>query len=516
MSSPSSNSDRAERPATPGARTIPCPGPDRGRGPAGWRGPGARLYVLAGHLLVATAGMFTAATAGSMIAARMQSPQSRWLIMNTGCWSAAPWAYNDVKAPNGIVADRASGMSSLLNFVWCNEYSGAHTPIFSQFGKSDFLEKHLFWIDRAASTPGVEAIIYTNAPGEFGSFLESGPTLVLIPTLERIRQMYPEAAPDVDIYLRCLYDSEGYQRALAECGADWRDRVDLETGTLRPRGIHHSLKQWMDDQTQFMSKIRECVTTTLIALPAWGRKDPQRDRRSPNSAKIVELLDQCAARYLDPDNQRGLKRPMKKEVFWSAVGGDEVWTAFANIVAKICKARGIKLVFYAPPHVNLTDPGSRETYEREYVDLVRKTFSGFSHVFVLDHVRGQTLCQSDSLWDYFPTDERPAPGLAYNSGEIPNIIGRLKSARFIISTLLETGLLTDGGTTPRHLGSSWPGEQFLPTRSLVLDFLPESEQRIVTLYIETEDARNRSSKAATHSQPPELPQSPSPSPEPSG
>jgi hypothetical protein len=459
---------------------------------------GGRPLLVAGHLVCAAAGILAAAAIGPIVTARLHPPGPRWIVLNTACWVSVPWAYNDLKAPDYLVSDYASHCSSLLNFVWCNEYAGAHAPIFSDLGRGGFLEAHLFWLDRVASMPGVEGIIYANAPGATGNFHKSEATLVAIPVLERIRRDYPEAAPDVETYLRCLDASEGYRQALADCGDDWRDRVDLRDGTLRRRGDPKDgpramLKRFVDDQTEFIAGIRDCATETLIEFPGRGRGDLPMGRRSPQSARIVELLDACAARYLDPANRKAMKRPMKPAAYWDPVGGDAAWTAWANIVAKVCKARGIKLVYYIPPHLNHTDRASRATFEREYVDRVRRTFSGYSHVLVVDHADGQTLCQSDLLWHI--SEHPTGAGIPYNPGHIPNIIGRLKAARFLIGSLVAAGFLGDGGVACRYVGSGWPSERNLPATSLVLDYLPEPDQRKVEYYVETEAARRRSSPA---------------------
>jgi hypothetical protein len=439
--------------------------------------------------------MLAAAAIGPIVAARLHPPGPRWVVVNTACWIAVPWAYNDVKARDYLVADHDSHHSNLLNFVWCNEYAGAHTPIFSNLGRGGYLEAHLFWLERAASMPGVEGIIYANAPGAMGNFLASEATLVAIPVLERIRRDYPEAAPDVDTYLRCLYASNGYRQALAECSDDWRDRVDLRAGTLRRRGgPKEMLKRFVDDQTEFISGIRDGATGALIEFPTRGRDDRPMGRRSPHSARIVDLLDACAARYLDPANRKPMKRPLKPAAYWGPVGGDQAWTGWANIVAKVCKARGIKLVYYIPPHLNHTDAASRATFAREYGDRVRRTFAGYSHVLVLDHADGRTLCQSDLLWHLY--GQSAGAGIPYNPGHIPNIIGRLKAARFLIGALVEAGWLGNGDRACRYLGSGWPGERALPTSSLVLDYLPEPDQRRVPYYVETEAAWRRSSPAA--------------------
>ena len=464
---------------------------------------GVRPLILAAHFIFAGAGLIAAWAVGPIVADRIHPAQPRWVVLNTACWVAASWAYNDTKEPSGVVADYASHLSSLLNFVWCDEYSGAHRPIFTNLGQGGYLDSHLIWIYRVASAPDVEAIIYANAPGAIGAFLDSGSTLAAIPVLERIRREYPEAASDVNTYLECLYASEGYRRAVAEYGSDWRDRLDPQSATLRPRSgqLKARLKNIMDVNTEFISNIKTNKIDEYLQLPALGRDGPRMPRRAPGSAKVVALLDQCAVRYLNPANQKLMKHLMKED-FWNAAGGEAAWDSWANIVAKICKARKIKLIYYIPPQLQATQDEYLHRLRPEYIDRVRQSFNKYDNVLIIDNSRGDKMCKSDILWHFY--EGLGPPGGAYNPGQIPNVIGKLKSARFIIKAIVEAGLLHDRGVVPRYLGSAWPGEESLPPTGLTLDYLPESVQRKFVYYVETDEARARSSKAVEH------PASPSP------
>ncbi len=458
---------------------------------------GSKPLILVAHFILAGAGFIAAWTLGPIVADRVHPPQPRWVVLSVACWIGGSWAYNDTREPSGVVADYASHLSSLLNFVWCNEYSGAHRPIFTNLKSGGYLDLHLIHIYRLASTPDVEAIIYANAPGGLGNFLESQSTLAAIPVLERIRTEFPDAASDVDTYLGCLYASEGYRRAVAECGSDWRDRLDPRSETLRPRDglLKARLKDFLDVSTEFISTIRANQIDEYLKIWAPGGDGPRDTRRAPGSAKVVALLDECAARYLNPANQKPMK-PLTEEDFWKAVGGDAAWNSWANIVAKICKARKIKLIYYIPPMLQATQDEQLNRVRPEYIDRVRKTFSLYDNVLVLDNARGANMCRSDTIWHFYVRKGEPANRFPFNSGVILNVIGNLKSARFIIKESVETGFLHDQTGTPRYQGSAWPGEQSLPRTGLTLGYLPKSNE--VVDYTETDDARARSSKAAEH------------------
>src|SRR5947209_10774606 len=95
---------------------------------------GVKRSILAAHLVFAAAGVVAAYGVASKTAEAVHPARPKWVILNTACWMSFSWAYNDPHAPNSIVSDFAAEQSSLMNFVWCNEYSGAHDPIFLNMG----------------------------------------------------------------------------------------------------------------------------------------------------------------------------------------------------------------------------------------------------------------------------------------------------------------------------------------------------------------------------------------------
>jgi hypothetical protein len=154
---------------------------------------------------------------------------------------------------------------------------------------------------------------------------------------------------------------------------------------------------------------------------------------------------------------------MDSDDIWAACT-DDVWEAWAKIVAKICKARGITLVYYVPPHLNMAKDDYRTIFGPIYIERVRRTFARYRNVVVIDDSMKRELNARDALWTI-------QQNRAFKPGYLFNVIGKLKLARGIISSLHDTGTILDA--EPSHYaGSAWPGESKLTSLPSKIEFLP--------------------------------------------
>jgi hypothetical protein len=212
-------------------------------------------------------------------------------------------------------------------------------------------------------------------------------------------------------------------------------------------------------------------TSFLHDFTVFGRAAQRKPMQSPHDDYIVDLLDECARRYSDPSNLKPVRRMIRPKDFWCAIGSDSAWSAWANIVAKVCRRRGVTLLFNVPPHLNVTDEEYRNEFRPGFVERVRQAFSPFDNVIVLDHANLRAINYSDTVWII-------RNGVAFNQGYTPNVIGRLKLARVMIRELLERRLLNPDEAPPQYLGPAWEGERHLPP-PLQLEFVPEEDCRRV-------------------------------------
>jgi hypothetical protein len=445
------------------------------------------------HLL--SAGLGIACAAGLFLAAadRVSAPGPRCLVLNTACWAAAAYAYNDPDAADPVVADKACLPSSLLNFVWCNEYEGTHQPVFENFGRAGGLDAHLISIYQALARPGVKTLLYINAPGALTNFMSSHDTLVAILVLEHVRREHPETAGDVETYLRYLYGSVGYQRALAELGKDWRKQVDSQTLQFISAGAAPETKAPPPGPTLGLTRrafaLYDWSFDRLSHLSLLRAPGPRLAPTFDRSERVLQLLDACARGYADPRNNKWVRRMMKKEDFWALCGGEEVWSAWVRLVATLCKARGIRFVYYVPTHVHVSSEEYWETFKPEFVDRVRESFAPYPHVTVIDHTAAGEFNAADLQW------WNHHHGVPIKAGYVFNAVGRLKQARLLLPALIEAGVLYGEGAPARYLGSAWPGERLLPGGPATIPFVPEDKCRLVEeLQLEPEQ-RIRSTQA---------------------
>jgi hypothetical protein len=448
------------------------------------------------------AGFATAAALFAATPARLFAPQPSCFVLSTGCWSGAAYAYNDLPSGKPLVADTACTLTSLLNFVWCSEYEGCHAPLFATDRGGGYLDAHLMWLYRAVAVPSVRTLVYINGPGALVNFLVAEEVLPCTLVLERIRREFPQAA-DVDTYLRYLYGSVGYQKALAELGPDWRRRLDEQTFTFpspgrgpaprkKPRGA--ALGAAVSAFTDRAFLMREGALDRLAHLWPLFPPRPRLCRLCENNNRVVTLLDACAARYLDPSNDKPLRRMMRPEDFWACVGGDEVWQAWVNIVAKVCAARRIRLVFYVPPHLHVTAAEYETAFRPQFVDRVRRAFAPYPHVVVIDQARAPGFTTADLAW----WDNE---GLPIKAGYLFNAVGRLKEARLLLAALLEAGLLDGDDHHCRRLGSAWPAEASFPSGPRSVTYAGEEDRLRVQEVILQPALRLRTTQAAGNASP---------------
>jgi hypothetical protein len=441
-------------------------------------------------------GFACAAVVLAGISGRLAPKEPSCLILNTGCWSAAAHAYNDVAAEHGLVADEACRLGSLMNFVWCNEYQGCRTPSFANFGQlAGGLEGDLVMLYQAATRPSVKTLVYMNAPGSLTHFLDPKNTLLAILLLERISREYPEAATDTQVYLQHLFASVGYQKALENLGTNWRNRLepDLDAGCAgsstcaapesaaeiypQGRGFRASLSRRVARLRNWVGRVSASFTESAFRLYDWTfdhishllRPGTARLARGfERNQRIVHFLDECAARYLDPTNDKDVRRMMKKEDFWACSAGPEVWQAWANVIAKICQKRGMHLLYYIPPHAHVTAEEYASVFKPEYVERVRRTFAPFPHVTVVDHTLAPGFHAADLAWWFH------GHGVPIKAGYLFNVIGRLKEARLVVASLIDSEL--PEGQRPRYLGSAWRGEAALPGIVPDIHYVPEDRR----------------------------------------
>ena len=448
------------------------------------------LLLGAAHLLTLACGFAAAAWLTAAAAARIPHAASRCVVVNSACWSANSFSMNDKAKPDGLRADKACHLSNMLNFVWCNEYSGDHIPVFASLGHTGPLEAHLLAIYQIAAMPGVRSILYFNAPGGLTSFTSHEDLLAAIAAAERIRNEYPETAPDVAVYLQRLTESDGYRKALEAYGPNWRLRLqdDLRLAPATERLLAFRLRKLESELLRPIREMRHPMSIIKRTFLEWHARRQCRTRglsgKLPSGLRVVKLLDECSARYSDPENDKSFFPMIGRKRIWMRCGGQDTWTAWANIVAKICKAKGIRLVFYIPPHLQVSDEQYRSVFLPEFTDRIRKSFALAENVIVIDHAMDRHLNPWDMIWFRGRKSD-------HRVGYLTNVIGRLKLARLLLRTLNDSGVDFGDDRPGEYLASAWTGEKQLATAPRAIRVLSLDHPAVKESDLLTEEAMRR-------------------------
>jgi hypothetical protein len=444
------------------------------------------LFHLALHGAVFAGGFAAAAIMSAFVAPTVPpEPSPQCVVVNTACFSAGAYHMNDSRQLFKLREDIACHLCNMLNFVWCNEYSGNNRPVFSNYGVPGGFEAHLLAIEHIVAMPGVRSIIYTTGPGAVRCFAANRDTLNVVTALERIRRQYPETEPDVAAFLRCLQDSVGYREASKKYGPP--------ATQLRGHSAKPPVWDWLDRATRSVGQIKKAIVreTALRQCLAAGLSP-----NMPRGLQVVKLLDECAAHYLDPDHDKPFQLTCRRGDVWKLCGQQQPLTPWANIVAKMCKAKGIQFVIYVPPHLQMTHQEYREVFQPEFLHRIRETFAPFDNVVIVDHSMDRHLNACDITWG-------PVDLVMVKQGHCSSTVGRLKQSRTLLQSLIAAHVAFDHVSSGRYLGSAWIREQQLPSQSFAIRLLsdPYYAQRVYTrAFLKADYLRQAQSASNGHQQ----------------
>jgi hypothetical protein len=352
------------------------------------------------------------------------------LVIGTGCWT---WT-TAVTIPAGgdkTVDSQGATLHAALNDVLAE--TGGGPERFFAFGipNVDF-ERHLISIRQAVRTPGVRSVIYINNPGSLQAFTNPANAAAVLPVLDAIAAEHPRLAADIATYRTALLASRGF--AEAKPAPWWEDYAT-----------------WADTVQRRWQGWREGLSYTPFA-----------DKRRHQEAEA--LFAQALAHYGTPATCNApARRSIKPAQYWIGAGGDAVWQAWLRIAAGMAAERGVRFVWYVPPHLNLA-PGEYEAaFKPFFVDRVRAVLADIPGAVVVDHAVGTTLSPCDQVYD---------PVGRFATGYLFNFPGKLKQARLLLAELAGRGVVT---TDPSRLAGPTRWEAALPDLPQAQRWLSEAQ-----------------------------------------
>ena len=317
-----------------------------------------------------------------------------------------------------------------MNFLLAREYGDPRDlGVYMSGTPGVEFEIHASSLLEACAVPGTRAIVYSNNPGGLAGF-SSRQVRATVPALEAIEREYPTAAADARTFREALLRSRGYHEGIDP------PLVDLASPWLR---------------LQFRKLAH------LGGLQLWRRDGADR---------VVALADACARTYDDPATRTVMTRHMPPpESYWIAAGGDAVWRAWLRMAAEMCRSRGIRFVYYVPPHLNATERELEESFRPRFVNAIREVLAPFPNAIVIDHSGNRELGDADLVW--VPAD--PVGSEHCKTGYLFNLVGQIKRCRLLLDELAR---LPELGIGRRSATLGWSGERSLPRCDHPVTFLP--------------------------------------------
>lgn len=411
------------------------------------------IAFLAGALLcVAALDRLEASTAGDR--AEDDPPDVRKILVLRGaCWTGTSDAWYE-PSRDALVADAGAGIASMMNFVLRGEHGvrGGVRAYSHGVGGVD-VETHLASLRSACAVPGAAAVVYVNAPGALQSFTDARRTLAAERILATIAAEGTAASPHAAEYLAILRRSGGYaeavrSRARIELSGSYAESLRLDEAA---RHGAHPADTWMARQAAKLWRIRRGW------LPGAGPE--MEDRRT------LALLDRCATSYDHPGTRRRpLRRPLPEDLYWAPSGG--AYESWLRLAVELCRERGVRFVYYVPPHLQVTPAEYAAHFGPGFVERVRKVLAAYPGDAVLvDHALDRTAVPADLSW--FAT----VGGVEVKPGYLFNAIGQYRRCRVLLRSLAGIEGL---GVPPPAGDAAWPGEAALPRATGAVEYVPEA------------------------------------------
>jgi hypothetical protein len=385
------------------------------------------------------------------------------VIISTACWVYTSDSVFNVER-DAYDASWSASMPSVMNFLLRTEYenpNGCGAYLVGAAHAQDF-ESHLLTLLRVLSVPGVRTVVYANAPGSLATAVRPASALAAVPALETIERECPAVAAEAREYRKALVGSRGYHLALEdkERHATFRDEQDMTT--FRWALSRHRAGAELLRIDGGLDRAR--------AVCLWEERTPTVEQVD---LETRALLDACARTYDHPaTHTRKVRRMVPRDQFWTASGGERVWRSWFRIAAELCRERGVRLVFYVPPHVHVTDEEYASAFRPLFVDKVATTLADLPNVSLIDHANRHELKPADLT--FLTINRTDGKRVELKLGFLFNIIGQLKRCRLLIDALAATE-----GFVKRPGVACWDGEARLPPSDEHLSFVPEEERALV-------------------------------------
>jgi hypothetical protein len=374
------------------------------------------------------------------------------IIHAGGCFTVTADAYYD--QIKGVLGHRLAKMPYALNFLIRNDYTSQASDRFFMYGIEDEdTSSHLINLYHALQLPNVKSIVYVNVPGGLLTFTKPRRLPATLSVVDAIAREYPAAAPYAQRYRKALLASRAYWVIANNVTSEFKElklppefretvsrpghsdlMVSRVGSLLHLEGRRRTFDPWLHNAAQAMIWYRSAVPLALTS-------------DDTDDFKMRVVLERARKTYLD---EYGFSQPLRPAIapenYWIAAGGDEGWGNFLRMIGEMTRARGVRLVYYVPPHVNLTSQDYAESFKPQFVDRVAEILQAYPNAVLVDQAVNHDLNTADLSWRE-----------GHKSGYNINAIGQLKRSDLLLQAMASASILDlprrETGTPPA--GWTW-------------------------------------------------------------
>ncbi len=354
-------------------------------------------------------------------------------ILLGNCYTVNNVAYTDLwgKKPYIVYRHGTAFLGQVMSYLLQSEYGNNDAQFFDMGAPDTLVTEHIFQLGHLIKASNIKTLIYTNINWALYSFREKKPdsTLQASVVLENWKDEFPEARPYIENYLKSLYKSKQYRKTVKKYpDGNFMDQMNPQ---IFPIGYSppssQSSKFPSKDGFQKLSKLRD------YTIRSYSHIKRANDKRWNQQLETNTL--KALALYQSPANDKPMMMWKSKSKLTIDPKKRKEFIWFLHIMGEICKALGIKLIYYFPPMMGI----ERESYETVFkpntVDFVQNLITPYGGI-VIDHAFKHNQNPYDMYWK-----TRKKPPVYFKRGFETNIIGNFKRGRALIEDMAELNLI---------------------------------------------------------------------------
>jgi hypothetical protein len=354
-------------------------------------------------------------------------------ILLGNCFTVNNVAYTDLwgKKPDVVYRHGTAFLGQVMSYLLSLEYGNDSAKFYDMGSPDTLVTEHIFQLGHLIKASNIKTLIYTNINWALYSFREKKPesTLQASVVLEHWKDEFPEARPHIENYLKSLYESKQYKKTIKKYpNGNFLSQMDSK---IFPIGYSLSSSQLSlsnsNDAFNKFSTLRNYSVRSYSHIKRANHKRWEQQLET-NALKALAL-------YQSPANDKPLMMWKSHSKLTIDPKKRKEFILFLHIMGEICKARGIKLIYYYPPMMGIERENYENIFKPNTVNYVQNLIAPYGGI-TIDHSFKHNQNPYDMYWK-----TRKKPPVYFKRGFETNIIGNFKRGRALIEEMAELGLV---------------------------------------------------------------------------